>query len=463
MSNKSLQSGIKRILIANIINSVFNLLTNFLLPKYLSIDAYAEIKSFQLYSSYVGILHLGYSDGMYLKYGGKDINRISKDELRTDSSTMICFQIIVEALMIIVSLILNDNILLFASITILPVNMVSYYRYLLQATGEFDEYSKTLNIAVFITFSANIVLLLARVVNYSSPYIVLYIVSDILILFYCEYLLYSKGGFLRPKFKSNSISTFRSNVQNGILLMLGNSASIFLTGMDRWFIKVLMDNKAFAQYSFAVSIEGLMNILITPISTTLYNYFCTNKEYKSIDRLKNKIIMFATYIVALAFPAKFVIENFIQNYTDAIYVLFIIFAAQIYYIIVKCVYVNLYKSNKKQKIYFIKLVAILVFGFIANAALYLLNQVYESFAIGTLLSGILWLIISTYDFKHIKLKSSEIIYLVSSTCLYIFCGVRLNSIIGCVIYLAYITVFCLLNYKENYISILDNIKSNVRH
>ena len=54
---------------ANVISLLFNLLTSFLLPKYLSVDGYAAIKTFQLYVVYVGLLHLGYADGMYLKYG----------------------------------------------------------------------------------------------------------------------------------------------------------------------------------------------------------------------------------------------------------------------------------------------------------------------------------------------------------------------------------------------------------
>ena len=56
---------------------------------------------------------------------------------------------------------------------------------------------------------------------------------------------------------------------------------MFLTTMDRWFVKFLLDTYAFAQYSFAVSVESFLNLAITPVTTTLYNYFCqeNNKTF----------------------------------------------------------------------------------------------------------------------------------------------------------------------------------------
>ena len=48
-----------------------------------------------------------------------------------------------------------------------------------------------------------------------------------------------------------------------------------------------MDTVAFAEYSFAVSIENFINFAVTPVSTTLYNYFCgsvTNQQIKQVRK-----------------------------------------------------------------------------------------------------------------------------------------------------------------------------------
>lgn len=81
--DRKLQKGIVAVLIANLVNVAFSLATNFLLPKYLSIESYAGIKEFQLYVSYVGLFHLGFVDGIYLKYGGKTLEKmLTKSFLR---------------------------------------------------------------------------------------------------------------------------------------------------------------------------------------------------------------------------------------------------------------------------------------------------------------------------------------------------------------------------------------------
>ena len=87
-----MQKGIVAVLIANLVNVAFSLATNFLLPKYLSIESYAGIKEFQLYVSYVGLFHLGFVDGIYLKYGGKTLGKDVDKEFSTDLSTMCIFQ-----------------------------------------------------------------------------------------------------------------------------------------------------------------------------------------------------------------------------------------------------------------------------------------------------------------------------------------------------------------------------------
>ena len=73
MSNR-LSKGIQMVFITNVIGMLFSLITNFALPKYTSIETYAEIRTYQLYVTYIGVLHLGYIDGVYLKYGGRELS-----------------------------------------------------------------------------------------------------------------------------------------------------------------------------------------------------------------------------------------------------------------------------------------------------------------------------------------------------------------------------------------------------
>lgn len=66
-SESNLATGIVLIFIANVINLLFSIGTNLILPKFLSVESYAAIKTYQLYITYVGVLHFGFNDGMYQK------------------------------------------------------------------------------------------------------------------------------------------------------------------------------------------------------------------------------------------------------------------------------------------------------------------------------------------------------------------------------------------------------------
>ena len=167
------------VFIANIINLIISLFTGFVLPKLLSIESYANIKLFQLYITYIGILHFGFADGMYLKNGGKNIDEINSKDILDEFKTFKVFQAVVTIISIVISILLKNEMLLFCSIVILPINVGNYIRNLYQAIGEFKRYSRFTNINTFLIFSINIILLL--IVKTDNYYI--YIISYIILYF----------------------------------------------------------------------------------------------------------------------------------------------------------------------------------------------------------------------------------------------------------------------------------------
>ena len=445
----SLREGIIVIFGANVLNLVFSLLTNFLLPKFLSVDCYAEIKTFQLYVSYVGILHLGYEDGMYIKYGGHSIEDIQSKDLKSDFYTLLSFQFLATIFFLIFAIAKRDVVIIACALSIFPINVTCYYKLLFQASGEFKIYARITNVAAIITFVVNMGLLLFRCFEEYIYFLGFYVTINFLVMFFCYIWSKKQSGIINeekaPLFDGK---IFLDNIKNGMFLMLGNFSSMILTGMDRWFIKILMDNTAFAMYSFAVSIEGLMNVAISPISTTLYNYFCLHSNENELRSIKSKIILFATVIVSCAFPAKFILETFLTIYMDATSVMIYLFAAEVFYIIVKCFYVNLYKAQKKQKTYFAKLSFVMAIGFFLNGVCYIFLHAKEAFAIGTLICGMIWLIISENDFKGIKSSNKEKLYIMGTVIGYILIGTLFEALVGFFIYIILVSVLGILFMKK---------------
>ncbi len=431
--NNNLKKGLITIFSANIINLIFNILTNFLLPKYLSVETYAKIKTFQLYTTYVGIFSLGYADGMYLRYGGKKIEDIDKNKLKAGMFSFRIMMIIESIIIIPIAYLYGDMVILGFCFTILSMNMTSYFKNLYQAVGEFKLYSRILNLTTILTFLANMSLLFIMDTDNYLLYLISYILVDTFIWLLLEYNI--KGLIIEKNEKVDfSFSIICEDIKSGFTLMVGNFSNILLSSMDRWFVKIMMSTSQFAYYSFAVTMEGFLNVAITPITVTLYNYFCNYNNKEDVTRIRKYIMILASILISLAFPAKFVIEIYLTNYLEAINVLFILFATQIMYIIIKGVYVNLYKATKQQNKYFKRLVLILIIGAILN---YLFIKVYpykEAFAYGTLLSSCIWLIFSIHDFKKYNFTINELIYMGIEAFIFIILGINCNSILGFIIY-----------------------------
>lgn len=444
---KKLGKGIVIVFFANAINLCINILTTFLLPKYLSVDSYAAIKTYNLYIAYVGVFSLGYVDGMFLKYGGINLEKINEKDFEINLSTFRIFQFLVTVILLIIGIILKDIIFLAFVMTMFSTNMTGYFKSFYQSIGEFKKYSRITNFTTILTFITNIVLLLVVKTDNYVIYLTFYVIIQAIIWIISEI-------FLRNSIKrkiSNFVFSFREivkNVKDGFLLMLGNFSNIILTSMDRWFIKALMDTFAFAQYSFACSMENFINVAATPLTVTLYNYFCKVKDKEKIRQIRNLIILMGSFIISCAFIGKFILETYLKKYRDASDVMFYLFAAQFLYLVIKSIYVNLYKSEHRQKRYFLKLIIIIIAGFLFNVICYTIQNSKEAFAIGTLLSAILWLCLSAKDFKWLEYSWNELIYISVTVILFVLCGNNFESIIGFILYLLGITILALIFMKN---------------
>ena len=209
----------------------------------------------------------------------------------------------------------------------------------------------------------------------------------------------------------------------------------------------------FAQYSFAVSTESFINVALTPITVTLYNYFCKNTDTKEILKMRNSVLIFASYVVSCAFGAKFIMEFFLDKYMGSCNVMFILFSAQICYVVIKGIYVNMYKAQKRQNEYFRKLVLVVVIGVILNALFYAIKPCKEAFAFGTVASALIWLILCLRDFPELNIKMNEALYLGTSILIFIAFGIFMESIVGFILYIATISLLAriLLNDDLKYL------------
>ena len=304
-----------------------------------------------------------------------------------------------------------------------------------------------MNATTISAFLLNLVLIVFFKAHNYLWFLLLYFVSYVWVYVLLERQV--KKSFPALKQTRFNKQEFVVSIREGFFLMLGNFSQSILTSFDLWFVKILLNVSSFAYFSFAVSMENFLNVAITPITVTLYNFFCTRDDPEDYNKAKRYVIIFSVVLPACAFPARFILEHFLRSYIPSISVMFLLFSAQTFYLVVKGVYVNLYKAKGMQRKYFIKLVFSILASLAVNLVGYLILRNMEAFAIGTLCISAVWLFISAKDFPATKLTITEWGYLFACVLALNIFGVLLNVFVGFGLYIVVVVFMTLLVFKKD--------------
>lgn len=442
-----LSQGILQVILANTINLIISIGNGFLLPKFLSLESYAALKTFLLYTSYIGILHFGYVDGIYIKYGGKPISAIDTKEFTKEKKVLSIFQLGITLPIVLIAFLIGDSNLLFAAISILPINMLVFFKFIYQATGEFKEYRHIMNLSSILIFALNLFSLFIIKTDLSLWYIGIQVAISFVIWVYYENR--NKSVRISNKISLKEMWTrLNENIHLGIIIMLGNFMGVWITSIDRWFVKILYSVADFAYYSFAVTMLRLINVVVTAFSVTLYNFFCKKPKDEEIAILRRIVLVVGAAIVAIIFPLEFIIRTYLEKYIYAIPVIKVLFIAQFVLIEISAVYLNLYKALNLQKKYLIRMIIITITAFFLNGMIgYLWNNI-TAYAVATFLTAFIWLILCQIDLPEYKMAHTEWLYLLLTVSVYFLIN-YFNMWIGMFIYIGWVIVETFLLFPKD--------------
>ena len=138
----SLKNNIIRIFSANFLSMISGIIIGFVVPAVLSIEDYSYVKTYTFYVSYIGFLHFGFIDGMYIKYGGKESKDIDTSQFKSEHRVFMIMEILVTIIFMIMGILSKDIIIFLMGLSIIPINTLSFHKLFYQATGQFKEYAK---------------------------------------------------------------------------------------------------------------------------------------------------------------------------------------------------------------------------------------------------------------------------------------------------------------------------------
>jgi O-antigen/teichoic acid export membrane protein len=447
-----LRKDLIKVFSSNIITLFAGIVSGLVIPAFLSLDQYAQLKTFTLYLGYVGILHFGLADGLFIKYGGSFEDEVDKSLLKGEHHFFIVFQFVITVLFIMISLFIEDKILLAFSMAIIPFNLITFYKFFYQAIGKFDIYSKILIFPPLVMLISNLVVIFILEIENYFLFILIRLLSYLSIFLILEYNFYKITNNHETIF---NIPEIKEIFNIGFFIMLGNLSLKMFYSIDRWFVKFSFTSNDFAFYSFAMSMMGMINLFIGSVTTVFYPYLSRKNDQEILEKLKTYFLIIGSISSGGYFVFSIIVRIFISKYIPSLDIISIIFAGFPALIVLKALYVNLYKAQKNDKLYLKTVIKMLVVSAVLNLIAVITFGTNISVAIATTISFYIWYWFSSHHFEGLSINFNEIIYLIMFILLFVISSNFVSLIYGVIIFSIGLSILIVSFYRSESMSLIN--------
>lgn len=359
-------------LATNLISLFISLLIVLIVPKLIGVEDYGFWQLYLFYASYVAFLHFGWTDGLYLRYGGKKYRDLDNRLLFSQFYMLVVMQLIIALLIIIISFmyIKEENRMFIMGMTVICMiitNARSFPLFILQATNRIKSYARIVLIGQLIYCFMMILFLLVGYRDFKML-ILADILGRVISLFYS---MYCCKDIVFQKISNFYFSTkeVKKNINVGIKLMFAYIASLLIIGVVRFGIERSWDVSTFGKVSLTLSISKFIMIFINALGIVLFPVLRRTNENKlpAIYTTFRDALMVILFGLLLGYyPIKSLLTAWLPHYSDSL-IYFTILFPMIIFEGKTALLINTYlKTMRKERFMLIVNLITLVFSIIST-------------------------------------------------------------------------------------------------
>jgi O-antigen/teichoic acid export membrane protein len=434
-----------------------------IVPKLIGVEEYGYWQLYLFYSSYVGFLHFGWSDGIYLRFGGQKYEELDKRVFFSQFYMLSMLQIIIGVTVFIAASNLLANadrlfILNMTAICMIIINMRQMLLLIMQGTNLIKQYARVTMFGRILYFVLILLLLVLGLRQYQ-----LMIVADLIGKFGSLIL----AGYYCKGIVFNSIKSFhfdfiemRENIRVGINLMVANIASTLIIGVVRFGIERNWDVETFGKVSLTLSISGLMMLFINAIGIVIFPIL----RRTSTEKLKDLYVIIRDFLmlimlggIILYFPLKEFLVFWLPKYSESLKYMALIFPMTLYEGKVVLLVNTYFKTLRKEKLMLkINLVSLALSSILTIVSALIFNSLNMAVLTIVIVIAFRCLLAELLLTKYLRIKVlKDILLELIMSLLFIFLGWFTNFWPGFIGYL--VAYFVYLIIKKN--DILTSIKA----
>lgn len=435
---------------AQLLSLMLSIIMSLMVPKVLGVEQFAYWQLFIFYSGYVGLFHLGLPDGIYLRYGGTELNKMDKSLLGSQLKVMVLLHAFMSACGIVLLAVLpmeSDRkfVWTLTAIYMVITNAFWYLGFVYQAANLTKIYSSaTIICKAFFTVCV-LVLMVIKPDNFRI-YIYLYVVAQGLALLYCickgKVFIFSKQiPFLK------TLSEMLHNVKIGINLTLANLASSLILGVGRAMIDATQGISTFGIVSLAISLTNFFLQFISQISMVMFpmlRQFDNVKMKQVFLAVRSGISYLLCAILAFYVPIKYILSLWLPQYQLSLEYLAILLPLCIFDGKMQLLYNTYLKVLRKEKILlFINLISVGISAALCAVGAYLFNNMIAVLIFMVVAIAVRSLITNLYLSKVMNVPNEvNVIWECLLSLTFVFSNLKFSMSIAFCIYLIAFLMYC---------------------
>lgn len=333
---KSIVKNLYYTVAANFATLAISVLLNLFVPKLLGVKEYSYWQLYVFYSSYVGFLHLGWVDGIYLKIGGAEYEDLDKRKFGSQFWYLNFFEVIISTFVILVSFFLTAGsdkkiILIMTAIVSVVTIAKTFILYIFQSTNRIKEYAQLSRGDRYIYAVSVLVYLL---LGWRSFFwlIVLDILSKLIMTIWGMYHIRDMVRIHLIGLKK-MLPEILDNINIGSKLMLSNVASMLIIGIIRFFVDQQWSVVTFGKLSLTLSISNMFLTFVNAVGVVMFPLLRRTNQ----DKLPQLYMVLRSLFVPITYsflifyiPIKFILSMWLPAYADSLMYMGILFPMVVY-------------------------------------------------------------------------------------------------------------------------------------
>ena len=430
------------LLFSNLISLLISVFLVFIVPKVVGIEAYGYWQLYLFYTSYIGFLHFGWIEGLYLKYGGYTYEDLDKNNLRTQFWILNFCELCLSAFLLICVFFFideaNKKIVFFSFIcNILLIVPKTFLAYVLLSTSRIRAHSILILTERFVTVIAMIVLLLWSDKTYQSL-----IFADIagkttvlcLAVYFCHRIVWGEILVTHVVFIE-----IKKSIISGSKLMLANIASMLMIGIVRFSIEKHWGIVLFGKVSMALSASALFMMFVSTLNVVVFPLLRKVQENELAEiytSFRSLLLKGSLAALLLYYPISKGLDYWLPAYRESSAFLAVLFPSCVYEIQWSILLYTYFKTLRKEKwVLVINLIAVGLSIVFTGVTVLFLNNVFAVLVSVTLLVMLRCFIAEFFLKKAIKIEGQRRVFLeVFCGLAFIYTAYTMPSIYGIILY-----------------------------